>query len=89
MYTLIYHVRETKVGMNFESKEVIEREYKGEQLRLRRTALNFLREIVRETYIDKGYATEDIKSGINCYKSEKTDKGERKMTEIQIKVEKI
>lgn len=83
MYTLIYYVRET-VG-----NEVFEREYKGEEWRLRRTALNFLREIVRESYIENGYGIENIVGGIQCYKREKTNKDERKITEIRIKVEKV
>ena len=83
MYTLIYNVRET------EGNKVSEREYRGEEWRLRRTALNYLREIVRESYIENGYGTENIVGGIQCYKSEKTNKDERKITEIRIKVEKV
>lgn len=83
MYTLIYYVRET-IG-----SEVYENEYVGEEWRLRRTAINFLRDIVRETYVERGFATENIVGGINCYKSEKTDRGERKITEVHVKVEKV
>ena len=83
MYTLIYYVRET------EGSRVFENEYRGEEWRLRRTAINYLREIVRMEYVEKGYATEDRVGGISCYKSEKTNKGERKITEINIKVEKV
>ena len=35
-----------------------------------------------------GFATEPRVGGIYCYKSEKTAQGERKITEIIIKVEK-
>ena len=82
MYTLVYYVKETK------GSRVIERKYVGEEFRLKKNALHFLREIVKECYINKGYATEDIASGLNCYNSEKTTEEERKVTEVLIKVEK-
>ena len=84
MYTLIYYVTETK------GTEVIEREYHySDEYRLRRNALHYLRKIVQSDYREEGYATTPIVGGLYCIKSEKTDKGERKTTEIRIKVEKV
>jgi hypothetical protein len=84
MYTLIYYVTETK------GTEVIEREYHySDEYRLRRNALHYLREIVQNDYREEGYATSLLAGGLYCIKSEKTDKGERKTTEIRIKVEKV
>jgi hypothetical protein len=84
MYTLIYYVTETK------GTEVIEREYHySNEYRLRRNALHYLREIVQNDYREEGYATSLIAGGLYCIKSEKTDKGERKTTEIRVKVEKV
>ena len=39
-------------------------------------------------YRANGYGTEQIVGGINCYKSEKTENGNRKIIEMKIKVEK-
>ena len=84
MYTIIYYVTETK------GTEVIEREYHyNDEYRLRRNALHYLREIVQSDYREQGYATSLLVGGLYCIKSEKTDKGERKTTEIHIKVEKV
>lgn len=83
MYALVYYVKETEVG------RVVEHKYVGEEFRLKRNALHFLREIVKDCYHDKGYATENIVNGLNCYKSGKTNKGERIIMETCIKVEKI
>lgn len=84
MYTLIYHVTETK------GTEVIERKYHySDKYRLKRNALHYLREIVQNDYREMGYATEVKVGGLYCIKSEKTDKGERKTTEILIEVEKV
>lgn len=82
MYKLVYYYKETT------GSKVIERKYVGEEFRLKRRALHFLREIVKECYINDDYATEDIVGGLNCYKSEKTVEGNRKVTEILIKIEK-
>lgn len=83
MYTIANYYRESK------GNEVVEREYRNiENFRLRRNALRYVLEIVQSYYKEKGYATETIKSGINCYKSEKDSQGERKIIELQIKVEK-
>lgn len=83
MYQLVYYYKETT------GSEVIEREYNSNEFRLRRNAIHFLLDIVQSEYREDGYGTEQIKGGINCYKSEKTDSGERKIIEITIKVEKV
>lgn len=82
MYTLVYYYRETT------GSEVIEREYHGNEFRLRRNALHYLLEIVQSDYRENGYGTEQMVGGINCYKSEKTEDGNRKIIEVRIKVEK-
>lgn len=83
MYTLVYYVRKTK------SNEVFENKYPGEEFRLKRNALHFVREISRECYIESGYAVEDVKDGLNCYRSEKNTRGERETTEMRIRIEKV
>ena len=84
MYQLVYYYRETT------GSKVIEKEYRNKfEFRLRRNALHYLLEIIRSEYRENGYGTEQIVGGINCYKSEKTDSGERKITEIIIKAEKV
>ena len=84
MYTLIYYVTETK------GTEVIEREYHySDEYRLRRNALHYLREIEQSEFREQGYATSNIVGGLYCIKSQIPDKGERKTTEIRIKVEKV
>lgn len=82
MYTLNYYTTERT------ATEIIKHKYNyGEEFRLRKNALNYLREIVQGGYRKDGYATETIVGGIYCIKSEKIDKGERKTIEIRIKVE--
>ena len=83
MYQLVYYIRRT------EDKKVYENKYLGEEFRLKRNALHFLREISKEGYIENGYAVEDVKSGLNCYKSRKNAKGVRDTIETRIRVEKI
>lgn len=83
MYTLVYYVRKT------EGNEIFENENHGEEFRLKRNALHFLREIAKECYIESGYAVEDVANGLNCYKSKKNVKGERETLEIRVRVEKI
>lgn len=83
MYTLVYYVKRT------ENEKVYENKYPGEEFRLRKNALHFLREISKECYIENGYAVEDVKSGLNCYKSRKNAKGIRETIETQIRIEKI
>lgn len=83
MYTLVYYVRRT------ENEKVSENKYPGEEFRLKKNALHFLREISRECYIENGYAVEDVKSGLNCYKSRKNAKGARETIETRVRIEKI
>lgn len=83
MYQLVYYYRETT------GSEVIEKEYRNKfEFRLRRNALHYLLEIIQSEYRANGYGTEQIVGGINCYKSEKTENGDRKIIEMRIKVEK-
>ena len=83
MYQLVYYYKETT------GSEVVEKEYSIGNFRLRRNALHYLLEIVQSDYRAGGYGTEQIVGGINCYKSEKIDNGERKIIEVKIKVEKV
>lgn len=83
MYTLIYYVRKT------EGDKVYENEYHGEEFRLKKNAMHFLREISKECYIESGYAVEDVVNGLNCYKSKKNTKGERETIEMNVRVEKL
>lgn len=83
MYTLVYYVRKT------EGNEVFENEYHGEEYRLKRDALHYLRKISKEDYIEDGFAVEDMKNGLNCYKSEKNAKGIRETIETRVRIEKI
>ena len=83
MYTLVYYVKRT------ENEKVYENEYPGEEFRLKKNALHFLREISREGYIENGYTVEDIKNGLNCYKSKKNAKGIREIIETRVRIEKI
>ena len=83
MYALVYYFKET------EGQSVVEKEYhRGEIFRLRKNALHYVLDIVQNDYKESGYATEVRIGGIYCYKSEKTAQGDRKITEIMIKVEK-
>ena len=75
MYTLVYHVRETKETKGL--PEVFEREYRGEEVRLRRNALHYLYDTVQSEYRERGYATEVRVGSLYCYKSEKTAEGNR------------
>lgn len=83
MYTLVYYVKRA------ESEKVYENRYPGEEFRLKKNALHFLREISKECYIENGYAIEDVKNGLNCYKSEKNAKGVRETIETRIRIEKM
>ena len=82
MCTLVYYVRRT------ENEKVYENEYHGEEFRLKRNALHFLREISKECYIESDYAVENVVNGLNCYKSRKNAKGERETTEMRVRIEK-
>lgn len=83
MYQLVMYQKETT------GSEVIEREYHNEKFRLRKNALHYLFDIIQSEYRENGYGTEQIVGGISCYKSEKTENGDRKITEIIIKAEKV
>lgn len=83
MYTLVYYVKSTESGKVYENK------YPGEVFRLRKNALHFMREISKGSYIENGYAVEDVKNGLNCYKSKKNAKGVRETVETSIRIEKI
>lgn len=86
MYKLNYYSKKTE-GLAGKEQEY---EYlgMGEFFRLRKNALHYLFEIVQSEYNSMGYATEKIAGGLYCYKSEKTTQGDRKVTELLIKVEK-
>ncbi len=83
MYTLVYYVRRT------ENEKVYENKYPGEEFRLKKNALHFLREISKECYIESGYAVEDVKNGLNCYRSKKNAEGVRETIEMRVRIEKI
>lgn len=83
MYTLVYYVRRT------ENEKVYENEYHGEEFRLKKDALHFMRKISKECYIESGYAVEEVKNGLNCYKSEKNAKEVRETIETRVRIEKI
>lgn len=86
MYKLNYY---NKITEGLANKEQ-EYEYlgMGESFRLRKNALHHLFEIVQSEYVSMGYATEERVGSLHCYKSEKTDEGNRRIMEILIKVEK-
>lgn len=86
MYKLNYYCKITEELANKEQ----EFEYlgMGEGFRLRRDALHYLFETVQSEYISMGYTIEKRVGGLYGYKSEKTTEGDRKITEILIKVEK-
>lgn len=88
MYQIVYYSRITE-NLNEKGQEFQRQESDKEKFRLRRTALHYVSECLEGFYRDLGYATEKIVGGINCYKSEKTDDGNRKITEIEVKVEKL
>jgi hypothetical protein len=86
MYKLNYYRRSivdnANKGLTFEYVDM------GESFRLRRNALHYLFDIVQSEYKERGYATEIRVGSLYCYKSEKTAEGNRKITEMLIKVEK-
>lgn len=83
MYTLVYYVKRT------ENEKVYVNKYPCEEFRLKKNALQFLREISKECYIESGHAVEDVKNGLNCCKSEKNANGVRETIETRIRIEKI
>lgn len=86
MYKLNYYSKQT------ESLSSKEQNYEylgtGEFFRLRRNAIHYLFDIVQSEYKERGYATEERVGSLYCYKSDKSAQGDRKVTEILIKVEK-
>lgn len=85
MYKLNYY---SKLTEGLASKEQnFEYTGTGETFRLRRNALHYLFDIVQNEYRAMGFATEIRVGSLYCYKSEKTAQGDRKVTEILIKVE--
>lgn len=56
------------------------------EFRLRRNALHYVNEILQSEYREKEFATEPRVGGVYCYKSEKTESGKRKVTEVRIQV---
>lgn len=83
MYQLVYYIRRTEDGKVYKS------EYSGEDFRLKKNALHFLRELSKVYYIENGYTIEDVKNGLNCYKIKKNAEGVRETIEQRIRIEKI
>ena len=86
MYKLNYYRR--SIADNADKEQKFEYFGMGEFFRLRRNALHYLFDIVQNEYRERGYATEVRVGSLYCYKSDKTDNGNRKIIEILIKVEK-
>lgn len=82
MYQVVYYYKET-IGESVE-----ERVIEGAEFRKRSNALHYLLDIVQSDFREDGYGTEPMVGGINCYKSEKTERGDRKIMEVRVKVEK-
>lgn len=82
MYQVVYYYKGT-VGKATEL-DVVE----GDKFRLRRNALHYILDIIQNDYREDGWGTEPVVGGINCYKSMKTDSGDRKLMEVRIVVEK-
>lgn len=83
MYKIVEHQTITNGTEVFKN----ESEY-IKSFRLRRNALHYVLEIMQSDLRKEGFGTEPIVGGISCYKSEKTSKGNRVITEVIIKVEK-
>lgn len=84
MYQIIYYYRETIDG----HRNPMRKFQNKAEFRLRRNALHYVRELVQSEFREKGFGTEEIKNGINCYKSEKTENNGIKIIDITIVVEK-
>ncbi len=82
MYQIVYYYKET-IG-----KTVKEQIMEGATFRLRKNALHYILDIVQNDYRVEGYGTEPIVGGINVYKCEKTEGGERRVIEERIVAEK-
>ena len=86
MYQLVYYITKTNLTSLKQENNKLEPEVQG--FRLRKNALHYLLEKVRPDYQTLGYATEARVGGIYCYKSKRTENGEREIEEVLIKVEK-
>lgn len=86
MYQLVYYITKTNLTSLKQECNKLGSEVQG--FRLRKNALHYLLEIVRPDYHTLGYATEVRVGGIYCYKSKRTENGEREIEEVLIKVEK-
>lgn len=86
MYQLVYYI--TKTNLTNLKQESNKLKTEVQSFRLRKNALHYLLEIVRPDYQTSGYATEARVGGIYCYKSKRTENGEREIEEVLIKVEK-
>lgn len=86
MYKLNYYSR--SIADNADKEQKFEYLGMGEFFRLRKNALHYLFDIVQKVYKESGYATEVRVGSLYCYKNDKGAKGDRKIMEILIKVEK-
>lgn len=86
MYKLVYYIKRTE-GLTSKEQE-FNRYEKEVEFRLRRNALRYIQEILKQDYIAQGYAAEPRVGGIYLYKSERTSQGDLEVTEIIIKAEK-
>lgn len=86
MYKLVYYIKRTE-GLTSKEQEY-NRYEKEEAFRLRRNAIHYIQEILKQDYIAQGYAAEERVGGIYLYKSERTEYGDLEVTEIMIKAEK-
>ena len=82
MYQVVHYYKGT-VGKTTEL-DVVE----GDMFRLRKNALHYILDIIQNDYREDGWGTEPVVGGINCYKSEKLESGDRKFMEVRIVVEK-
>lgn len=83
MYTLVYYVKRTENGQTYDY------EYPCEEFRLKKDALHFMRGRSKEGYIERGYAVEDVKNGLNCYRNKMNAEEVRETVEIRVRIEKI
>lgn len=86
MYQIVYYIKVTD-GLSSKKQEYNRYKTAG-TFRLRRNALHYIIEILKQDYIEQGFAADQIVGGIYCFKNEKTAVGDRKITEIMVKAEK-
>lgn len=87
MYKLVYYSRITQ-GLASKEQDFERIDNISVEFRMRRTAIHYVNDIVQQEYRELGFGTETRVGGIYCYKSERTKMGDRKVTEIIVKVEK-